>query len=105
MLLFIAVLFPSQATRGRHVSRRWTHVPPAPVTTTGRATLKAPGPWDLAAAARPVSLAPRAPSWWTSAPLTPVLTVSAAAWATATGVCVSQVNALFLVTYVLNKPS
>ncbi|KAI4815759.1 hypothetical protein KUCAC02_005886, partial [Chaenocephalus aceratus] len=60
-----------KATRELPVSRRWTPVPPAPVIITGRVTLRVPAPWGSAAAARRASPAPRAPSWWISAPLNP----------------------------------
>lgn len=83
---------PPQATRELCVSRRWTRVLPAPVTTTGHATPRAPAPWGLAAAAQRASPAPHALSWWTSVPWTPVPTGSAAVWAIATGVCASQVS-------------
>lgn len=62
--LFVLVL---QDTRVLHASRRWIHVPPAPVTITGRATLRAPAPWGSAAAAQQASPARHVPSWWTSA--------------------------------------
>lgn len=58
----------SQATRVLCASRRWTPVPPAPVTITGRATPRAPAPWALVVAARQDSLVPHVPSWWTSVP-------------------------------------
>ena len=88
----VHVLPLSQATRVLHASRRWTRVPPAPVTITGHATPRAPGRWGSAVAAQRASPAPRVPSWWTSVPWTPAPMGSAAAWATATGVCVSQVS-------------
>lgn len=57
-----------QVTRVLHVSRRWTRVPPAPVTITGHATPRAPALWGLDVAAQQGSQGPPAPSWWTSVP-------------------------------------
>ncbi len=57
-----------QATRVLLVSRKWTRVPPAPVTITGHATPKALAPWGLAVAAQQASPALHVPSWWTSVP-------------------------------------
>ena len=56
------VLLHLQATRVLHVSRRWTRVPPVPVTIMGHATPRARAPWDSAVAAQQASLALRVPS-------------------------------------------
>ena len=74
------------------MSRKWTHVHPVHATTMGHVTPRARGHWALDAAAPPASLDPLVLSSWTSVLSTLVLTGSAAAWATATGVSASQVS-------------
>lgn len=94
-------LWFSQVISLLHASRKWTRVPPTPVTIMPLATRRMLVPWGLDVAAQQGSLALHVLNQWISVPWTPVPMECAAVWAITTGACVSQVCCTVNIVYII----